>query len=70
VPDYLLNWVQLDLDSFKLRYVIGFAKGPGDLVGLQYRITTCPLTGLTISIAESLPRRILSPGQTLELLEP
>ena len=55
--------MQIGLDSFKFRYGIGLAKGPSDLMGLQYRVTTCTLTGLAISIAESSPHRILSPGR-------
>ena len=39
-------------------------------MGLQYRTTTCTLTGLTISVTEPSPPRMLSSGQTLELLEP
>jgi len=39
-------------------------------MGLQYRSTTCTLTGLTISVTEPSPPRMLSSGQTLELLEP
>ena len=62
--------MQIGLDSFKFRYGIGLAKVPGDLKGLQYRVTTCTLFVLTISIAVSSPHRILLPGQTLELLKP
>jgi len=49
--------VQMDLDSFKFRYGIGLAEGPGDLTSLQYRITTCTLIGLTTRIAKS-PRAV------------